>query len=292
MHNNIDKLYGCIDEVSVSEAYVCNPEKCSLLLGKIKKRITVISHNIRSISKNLNEFLLLVKRLKTLPDIIILTECWLSKCSNVPIIEGYDATSTTNHILQNDGVVVYIKSHIASVSYEPSFLNANCLISVINNDIAIVSLYRSPSYANLDNFIQSLDSALSDLSKYRTIIVIGDINLNILDSEVTKKSMDYLDLLAFHGLLPTHTLATRDTSCLDHIFLKTNNASLTLIIESSITDHCPTLIAIQNNNKISTSQKVTKVDYKAIKEDMAKIDFTAVFSSTDCNHATEELIFI
>ncbi|KAG7307132.1 hypothetical protein JYU34_007274 [Plutella xylostella] len=69
--------------------------------------------------------------------------------------------------------------------------------------------------------------------------MIGDMNVNIGSASDDKNSQRYLNLLAFHGLLPCHSYVTRPASgsCLDHVFLKSRNASSTIVLNSTITDH-------------------------------------------------------
>lgn len=295
MSRNIESLYDSIDNVTVSEAHLCTPENCLSYMNSYKsnKQIVIITQNIRSISKNFDEFLILIKRTNIQPDVIVLTECWLSKCYSLPHLDGYECTSTSDTILQNDGVVVYTKSNMTTYTYEPSFLNANCLVTIINNNFAIISLYRSPSYSNIDNFINSLDSTLSTLANFNNVILIGDININIIDDNETRKSSDYLDVLAFHGLLPSHTYPTRNTSCLDHIILKTKQSALTLVIENTLTDHNSILLSLQNcNKKVYAPVMISKVDYEAIKRELSTVDFSCVLSTIDCNFATDMLVGI
>ncbi|KOB66686.1 putative tick transposon [Operophtera brumata] len=295
MSRNIETLYDSIDNVTVSEAHVCTPENCLsyMNLYKSKKQIVIISQNIRSISKNLDDFLVLIKRTNIEPDIIVLTECWLSKCFSVPHLDGYESASTSNNLMQNDGVVVYTKTNIRTKSYEPSIMNANCLVTIINNDVAIISIYRSPSYSNIDNFIHSLDSTLLSLASFNNVVLLGDININIIDDEETRKSSDYLDVLAYHGLLPSHTYPTRKSSCLDHVILKTKQSALTLVIQNTLTDHNTILLALQNSNKkIYTPEIISKVDYEAIKAELSNIDFNCVLSAIDCNFATNVFVDI
>lgn len=291
MNVSIKELYDSIDSVSVSEAYICEPEKCLSFIKQNKKQLIITSENIRSISKNFDEFLILMKRTDTQPDVLVFTECWLSKCANLPYLDGYEVTSTSNNTLQNDGVVVFTKTSLKANTIEPSFSNANCLVTTINNNTVLISIYRSPSYRNTDNFITSLGSVLSNMTNFANIILLGDININILDSTSLRNSADYIDLLAYHGLLPAHNHPTRNNSCLDHVFIKTKQSALTLVVQNSLTDHHTLLLALQNyTNKEVTHSTITKVDYEAIKTQISTTDFSSILSATDCDTATNILV--
>lgn len=125
---NMDK----IDEISLSKSQFCYPEECPSLISGANSQIKILSQNIRSISCNMPGFHTLLARMETEPDVIVLTECWLSQTSNLPSIINYTSSQTLHNPIQNDGVVVYIKNNIESNSYEPSFSDANCLVTAVN----------------------------------------------------------------------------------------------------------------------------------------------------------------
>lgn len=175
-------------------------------------------------------------------DIIVLTECWLQSCPNLPLLEGCTSYSTSNPRNQNAGVTIYIKSSLVHTVLEPDFKCADCLICIIDNKTAIVAIYRSPSFSRrdqFDNFLDSLNSTLIKLKSYNNISVIGDLNIDIKPQNNDNFSDDYLTLCATHALLPTHTYLTKLLKCYDHILLKSKFPSTTLAIESHITDHMP-----------------------------------------------------
>lgn len=115
---------------------------------------------------------------------------------------------------------------------EPSFIDGNCLLIKTGSETAIIAIYRSPSYTNIDNFLTSLEDILKTLNNFKTIIIVGDINIAINQDKLEKPGERYLALIAFHGLLPAHTLVTRDKSgtCIDHVFLRTKLPSLTILL--------------------------------------------------------------
>lgn len=172
------KINADIEEMSISQAYICPPENCIEHIKTIENSFTVLHLNIRSIGCNFNELQVLLRRIDVIFDVLVLSECWLSKCPYLPSLSGY-SSFRTKYSNQNDGVVAYVKNNISCTVCKPSFNDANCLVLKFGNDFALVALYRSPSYRNISKFLESFDDTLKSLSKFRTITVIGDINPNL-----------------------------------------------------------------------------------------------------------------
>lgn len=271
-----------LDGLSPSRSIVCRPEDCRLNLPPLGNCLSIITQNIRSISCNFENFQTLMSRIDVEVDLIILTECWLSCCSNIPVIDGYKYSCTENNFNQNDGLVIYFKENLKCTSTEIKLLEANCILTIINNNIALISIYRPAAFKNTDNFTSSLNELLQSLSSYKDIIIVGDININIIDNSHSSR---YLDVTAFHGLLPAHQYPTRLSSCLDHVLVKSNLESFTLVMPSSITDHGAVLFSIDtktNNSLPRAASTYTKVDHDGLQRSINRIDFGTVF---DCNNA-------
>src|SRR5678816_4318401 len=73
---NYDNL---LCDTEVIEIDTCNGAECQ----KFEKKLNVLALNIRSVRKNFNEFICLLKILDLDFSIIILTETWLTSNSNV-----------------------------------------------------------------------------------------------------------------------------------------------------------------------------------------------------------------
>lgn len=280
-----------IDRISVSDAKACRVEDCMNLLSHTTKSLNILTQNIRSISRNFDSFAVLLSRLKVKCDIIVLTECWLSCNPTLPRLDGYDCHTTVKCMNQNDGVAVFIRRNLCASVEESICQQCNCLLIKIGSDTAIAAVYRSPSNKNVDNFIGSLNAILTSLTSYKNICVIGDININICNDSYDARSYDYLNLCSFHGLLPAHTLPTRDKSCLDHVILKTKNPAITLVINSSITDHDTVLLSlIVKPNRIFSFDTIRKLNSEGLKTDLGKLDLCPVYSSSDVNDSVNYLI--
>ena len=280
-----------LENVSVSKSFVCSPELCHTYTPK-GKSLTILHTNIRSLGNdtNFNNMILLIERISMTIDIIIVSECWLSKCGTILPISGYTSyrSEFTN---QNEGVVAYVRSEINCTVEEPEISDANSLILKLADELAILALYRSPSHKNTENFIDSLSSTLDIIKSYKNIALIGDLNINIIPNNTDSNADAYLNMAAFHGLLSTHSFPTRGNNCLDHILLKTNKQAVSLIIDSLITDHNPILLSYEYQ---SIPQKTTHVykrlDMLACVADIEGADFSLVIRFNNADNAMELLV--
>lgn len=294
MTNNINNLIDNIDELSVSTTYTCAPEE-TLPIVKCPKNFTkILTQNIRSVNRNFLNLQTLLHRIPFDCDLIVLTECWLTCSGNstIPVLDNYHAFMTTKHINQSDGVVVYSRSDLDVVCEEPDFYqSASGLIIKINLDLAVICIYRSPSIDNINNFLTALNNILPSLSRFKSVVITGDMNVDIKPSTSDMRSHEYQNCLAFHGYLPAHTLPTRDGNCLDHTFLKTISPTHTFVLSSTITDHSSTLLCIQEKclRRVANSFK-TNIDYEGLDKSMLKLDFTSIYSIKDANMATDKLL--
>lgn len=263
-----------IDKICVARSLECSTSDLEKYIHIKKHDLTIISQNIRSIYHNFDDLLLTLSSFKFSTDVIVLTECRLNSNKPIPTLNNYNSYTTTCHMNQNDGVVVYIKSTLKPKIKEIHLAQASCLqIDVLNN--IILCVYRSPSNTNTDGFIDSLDTYLNTLTSQKSIIITGDININI-KAKTTELSYDfknrinYLNMLSSHGILPGHNLPTREKNCLDHFMLKINQKKVSATIAilcTSITDHYTTFLTLTKvKNNIIPNKTSTTVDYnKALK---------------------------
>ncbi|KAG7309154.1 hypothetical protein JYU34_005076 [Plutella xylostella] len=287
MTDMINNVFESIDCFQVSKAFRCNPEECSSLINGTKNKLTILHQNIRSIGCNLSGFLTLAARIKIEPDLIILTESWLQSVRFPSIIDNYTYSATKINKIQNDGVVVYVKNHINARTYEPDLTDANCLVTIIDEESAVVSIYRSPSYKQLDKFIESLDSLLNTLEIYKNVIVTGDININIRQEAMNSHSSYYLDTLASHGLLSAHSYPTRESACLDHVIIRTKLEATTLVINTSLTDHSACMLSLNDIKLKNKKVSFKKVNLEAVSDDLSRVNFDEVYNESECNAATD-----
>lgn len=167
---------------------------------------------------------------------------------------------------------------------EPIFQDTNCLIIKVNSDIVILAIYRPPSQS-IDKFLESLDKYLNLLSIFKTIILTGDININIASGKTDIHAHNYLNICSFHGLLPAHNYPTHQSgSCLDHFMIKSNKPTTTLVTNSALTDHQAVLLTLQLTvHRNNCMRSYNKINITNLENDIHSINFDPVYASNDQN---------
>lgn len=201
-----------VDKTEIAMSFNCDIENLSKYIHINKTDLTIITQNIRSIYKNLDDLQITLSSLKYDIDFLILTECRLDSKKPLPKINNYSSFSTTRHVNQNDGVTIFYKNNLKPKIKEVILQEASCLQIEIFN-YAILGIYRSPSNVNPEKFTVSLHEHLDSLKTFKNIIITGDININLIPkiNETNfeyNNRMHYINMLSVLGLLPGHILPT------------------------------------------------------------------------------------
>ena len=288
---NFDTIFPFIDNCH----YKYNLQEISLI-NNPSNNITVLNFNIRSIQSNFNKFTSNILTSKTFqPDIIILTETWLNKDSNIDDyhIKGYNPPIVQNRTNgRGGGVMVYIDSNISNFKhrFDLSFSDNynNCLTieaNISNTKFLITGVYRSPSDNNT-TFQSAFDNIVTQINnQHCNSILAGDFNYNLFNVNHHSDTEQYYNNLISFGYHPQITKATRitDNSCtlIDHIWTNYNtdaeeNSSSTYIIISDITDHLPTLFI---DKKHKHKSGYTFINYRNI-DDTTINNFLLIYQIT------------
>lgn len=293
---NIEAIGLDLDSLALARVERCGIEDVRAHCSSNKYTLNVISQNIRSIKCNMNEFSTLLQRSNIGQildwDLLVINECWLLSNSTVPYLENYSHASTSKHRTQNEGVVIYYRSHLKVTFEEPQVDDANCLIAKISNDICLIGLYRPPSFTNTANFVNSLDTLLAKLNNFKNIIICGDMNIDIAPGGSDRRANDYLTLLASHKILPGHNLTTHGRTCLDHLMLRTKLEALCFVMDSSITDHdCVALsLKLKYDVKPESNQQTKLIDFIKLDGMMSTLDFSPIYICIDPDLAANLLV--
>ena len=127
----------------------------------------------------------------------------------------------------------------------------------LNEDYVVGGIYRHPN-GNTAHFIDDLETAIGKLKDNVTVILAGDINIDIIKFE-NEKTMAYLTTLLSNRFFPFITLPTRITdfsaTCIDHIFVKPGGHVKQNISEiysgifyCDISDHLPCFLSLKGKN--------------------------------------------
>lgn len=277
--------------MSVAQSYTCDIDNCGNIITDSELSLKVIHQNIRSISRNTPGFLTLLQRSQTNWDFIVLTECWLSCAHAIPQLDGYNNCKTNNNLTQNEGVVIYYKNSFTVCIEEPTISDCNCLMIKINDNTAMLAVYRPAGYKNLNDFLSSLDIFLKSISNIKNFILIGDFNVDIAETSSDPNSAYYLNLLASHGMLPAYTIPTHKKTCLDHIILKTRLPASCYVTETSITDHDAVILILDLCTAQNKSYTIIKrLNYERLDVEMLNLDFHKLYSMTDVDLAVQYFV--
>lgn len=277
-----------------SSSHTYTPEMCELYLGlDYGSQFLMILQNIRSIRKNFDEFVVFLTRTKLLPDLIILTECWLDSSFTGVSVDGFDCAYTNRYLNQNDGIVIMSRIGLRIGITEPILLEASALLIQIEHHYSLLAIYRSPSFYNIDNFLSSLEMVLSEM-KGHTCFVVGDMNIDIKPTASDPRSDHYLELLSCQGFTPSHQIPTRGLNCLDHVFVKSSFQPSTVVCTNNITDHDAVIVAIarEPNSFCAENRYVSTVNYSRIIIELENRDWSSFYAHTDPEAAASEFIRI
>lgn len=240
----------------------------------------IYSMNIRSLSKNFDEFIYILENYRTKYDILILTETWCNV--NIPFmysIPGYRVVDKNAYMNKCDGLCMYIKDSLSFDVVDCNLRGCNSIcIDVVTpsgKSLKIIGVYRSPN-GDVSNFLESVDEYISSIPNNVDVCFVGDINLNLCSNN--KITNEYLDLMNGKGYKPYITSYTRVTekseTCLDHIFLKISDKMIKYksgnILKTNITDHFSVSLNLgyKGNINKNISHKITykKIDYNKLKD--------------------------
>jgi len=261
--------------------------------------LNILCLNIRSINAHFDELILYLEndiKCKQI-DILVLTETWHNTISCHYKMAGYNLFFSSTKRNQNDGIIIFVKNHINTEFFDFNFTENNIVklsLNINNIPITIICVYRSPSVDNI-TLVNSLKEVLVSLNSDSGLIaLIGDMNINIIGASTYNNNNDYLDFLSVNGLNSFINVYTRmpkgqQHSCLDHVFIKSNNLNMynkinAGVLLTEITDHCATILSIPILVKTDSSKnKINIINHETIKSFLIKENWTNLYSSNSVN---------
>ena len=179
--------------------------------------------------KNFESFLDFRQTFKTLPDLICVSETKLKSLRlrnlSIPNYEFYFSNSPTNA----GGVAIYISKHFTVHNTSKQLIGVTGCEDLwlkfgdrTNHSQYLVGFtYRHPS-SNCANFTEAFNDSFAQLlTSNIELFVLGDLNIDISDTNRTSTASNYLNMIQSYGLLPLITKPTRVTettsTVLDHI---------------------------------------------------------------------------
>lgn len=267
----------------------------------LRNDIKILNLNIRSISKNFDEFCIFTSQFSADFDIILLTETFFVHDLSLYKLDGYDILYNEGKLNKNDGVIAFIKKNIEYTFKivnigDIKALEVDMLYGQNNNKNAkITGIYRSPSSCPND-FNLHLLNYLDIIPETSIHIITGDINIDILGDSPTVD--EYKNIMNSYGYISYINRYTRPCSktCLDHFFIKNSINSdeglKSFVFTYDITDHYPTAIAFNINKAQTNNIQYNKkyINYHKLKLDLLGEQWERIYEENNINVVTE--IFI
>ena len=271
--------------------------------------LTILSLNIQSLNSKFSQ---LQSLLKILSDhscffsVICFQESWLSTNDNYGLykLDGYKMFKKDFEIKlsKHGGLVTFIKENIEVDNFK--VLNKNntyegLLTKICLNNkqkLAILNVYRPPRNNNSnfqDFFLEFIPKLNGLLLSNKEMVIVGDFNINLVQSSNNKNITDYLDHMFNLELFPLITYPTHfintSASLLDHIFCKFSQLSLSGqsgILLSDLSDHCPTFLSLNTkpyhtntHPKYIKTSSFTKESEILFKQDLETINFSDILDT-------------
>ena len=260
--NVINSNYDDIDQLQTLKEFT---EKSSLSLFHL---------NTCSFSKNMDDIEHLIQSTKNDFDIIAVSESRINKNKLPPIdisIPNYTYEFCTTEA-NADGTLIYIRNHLSyktrndlkiykSLQLESTFIE---ICNPKKTNIIIGCIYKHPNMNNNEFNDDFLNELLDKISKEnKTIFLLRDFNINLLNYDIHPPTNEFLDSLSSHYFLPNilqpSRITTNSKTLIDNIF---SNMAVPSIISgdltASISNHLPQFLVAPFLIPITLDQIIMK----------------------------------
>lgn len=252
--------------------------------------------NIRRLNSNIAALESYIHGLCTLPQIIICSETWQLENPYLFSIKNYNIYYNHGNINLADGVVVYVREdiiHSTEIVEIDNFKVLNCKVSIDqkNKNLLITAIYRCHDF-NENRFIEVINQIVK-ISKEKNHILIGDFNINILNSCNTSEEL--LNTCFAGGYMPMFRTITRPNesggSCIDNMYIKSDLFLNAIKHTQVFPDHYPLFCAFNNADKgVNKNNFFFKIDYNLLIKACNQTDWYKYTLIENPNIATDVLI--
>lgn len=263
-------------------------------------KITILHQNIRSLRENFNSLKIFLDSLAHLPDVICLTEIWISECElTCYTIDGYNQFANCS-TQRAGGTAVFVSVQFQALSTTLRMLSADAIKITFDLDrdvsLSVISIYRLHS-GTVPVFLEELEQILFSC-KDKNVIIVGDMNLCILEN--TQNVYDYQLLMSTNGFDQLVNTPTRGRRCLDHIYLRARDKIIysTTVIPSGRSDH-DLVVCNLRLDSCDKSQLLgndihlfKKIDYDMLNQLLKNTNWDIVFQQTNVSCAYDTFLQI
>lgn len=213
-------------------------------------KLQIIHINVCSLRKHFNEFLVMLNDFLPKLHIICLTEINITKEELYRYeIPQYSMFAWTREGRRGGGIILYVKSEYRFVKTELCTLHCEAITGELQQpewNLHIFVIYRPPHTSKTD-FISELHNLVRSIPRRSNLLIIGDININIMEQVLDVTANKYLNMMCEYGLQcgvrditrECVTAGRRVASCIDHVFVRTEHASTlqAYTVASRVADH-------------------------------------------------------
>ena len=252
-------------------------------------QLLVMTYNIRSFHKHIDEFHSMMQTPRSYPNVLVLTETWFSP-DYTDTLCTYSSFHSFRPNRKSGGVSVLIKN-----TFESRLINE---FSLVDDDIEvctvearmnnfkfiIVGVYR-PNDGNLDNFMTHLQKIFQFTSNHRSkCILLGDLNINLLSETI--EVLNFNHFMNSHYFLEYLSIPTRFAkhnlpSLIDHIWYNDTDIHKCGAISIDFTDHTPCFVILKNRVSIDEREQ-TEISFRLINETNT-VNFLSAVRTFDWN---------
>ena len=260
--NNVNPKNRNDPEKISSSKYYDVKEMCNIEIHHKNKLLSLFYINACSLNKNFDELQHLLSCTKTKFDIIAISETRITKqvsLSNNLNLNNYSFEFTPTETSAG-GTLLYIANHLSYKCrndlniYKKNELEST-FIEIVNPkklNIIVGVIYRHPSMDFTDFNCNYLNKLLENISKgQKSILLLGDFNVNLLNYNEHNQTNEFLDSLASNSFIPLILQPTRITShsntLIDNMFSNVIDPDIISgNLVAIISDHLPQFSMIPN----------------------------------------------
>ncbi|ESN91909.1 hypothetical protein HELRODRAFT_181964 [Helobdella robusta] len=249
-------------------------------------------------------------------DVLAISENWLNDSNeNLIDINGYVFKGKHRRIKHGGRVGFYIKNNldykirddITSKKNEFEFFVLEIINRPITKNVLIIVTYRPPTY-DVNSFIECLDDILLVANhENKLIIVAGDFNIDLSESNNNNKKFNFLQLMNSYSLQQTITIPTRvecnRQSIIDNIFTNIpENILVSGVISHCLSDHQPVFSSINLSKKMfmfpeKRNAPSVKFSYSTnrinnLNQRLSQVNWQVVYESANIEEAFQTFIII
>ena len=274
LHPVIDRqlsnLYSKYNNVALEEFDNC--DYVNAITGVDQSDLVVLQLNVRGINSKQSQLKDIIDTSihDNHPDLLLLSETWLTTNSPDPIIPGYTIYRGDRHLRKGGGIAILASNKLRctrrnDLSSEIKESESITIAVTLRNGTTclVSSMYRPPNY-DTSMFLASYSSMLCAMKREKpSSIIIGlDHNLDFLKSAKQGPTNDFIEMNLDFGMIPTVTRPTRITkttaTLIDNILVSQNLCStyISNILVNDISDHLPSICVLKN---LTTSKRESVV---------------------------------